>query len=44
MVPGYTDNETDMERLVDLILPLGFLIDRIEILPIIQWVAKNTSN
>ena len=33
MVPGYTDNETDMERLGDLILPLGFLIDRIEILP-----------
>ena len=33
MVPGYTDNEADMERLAELILPLGFLIDRIEILP-----------
>lgn len=33
MVPGKTDSEGCMQRLVDLALPLGFLIDRIEILP-----------
>lgn len=33
MLPGHTDNEAAMQQLVDTILPLGFLIDRIEILP-----------
>ncbi len=33
MVPGLTDTEEAMARLVSLILPLGFLVDRIEILP-----------
>lgn len=33
MVPGMTDNQQDMERLVNLLLPLGFMIDRVEILP-----------
>lgn len=33
MLPGYTDNEAAMDELVGLILPLAYLIDRIEILP-----------
>lgn len=33
MVPGYTDSEAAMRAMVDLAMPLAFLIDRIEILP-----------
>lgn len=33
MVPGFTDSEEAMRRMIDLAMPLAFLIDRIEILP-----------
>lgn len=33
MVPGLTDTEEAMDQLVDIILPLAYLVDRIEILP-----------
>ena len=33
MLPGYTDNEASMRALIETILPLSYMIDRIEILP-----------
>lgn len=33
MLPGWTDDEASMERLVETVLPLGYLVDRIDILP-----------
>ncbi len=33
MVPGLSDSEAAMDALVDLAAPLGFLVDRIDILP-----------
>lgn len=33
MMPGVTDNEESMEKLAKFIVPLGYLVDRIEILP-----------
>lgn len=33
MVPGYTDNEESMKEFIDILRPVGHLVDRIEILP-----------
>lgn len=33
MMPGVTDNEESMDKFAEFLLPLGYLIDRIEILP-----------
>lgn len=33
MVPGYTDNQQSMDKLIDIIKPISHRVDRIEILP-----------